>query len=139
MDEKNMIEQAEAEAQETEFVIGGGPGEPDEASQERKNTGSLDVDTVRCIAAERERISFDTGERYNSGFESYGVLTVALEKKTAVEKDLKDAIKSLWEAVKEEDATTTAAYMKEIERVARRSAMAWMHVAAIAQKAEASL
>ncbi len=131
MDEQNMIEQAEAEAQETEFVVDGEP--------ERENAGSLDVDTVRCIAAERERLAQDTGARYNSGFESYGVLTAALEKKTAVEKDLKDAIKSLWEAVKEEDATTTAAYMKEIERVARRSAMAWMHVAAIAQKAEASL
>ena len=55
------------------------------------------------------------------------------------QKNLKDALKDLWAAVKNEDNTAAAAYLKELERVARQSAMAWVSVAAIAQKAEESL
>ncbi len=96
---------------------------------------SLLSDAVSCIRGERARIEERTGARYNSAYESYSVLIKALEDKSTAEKDLKDAVKKLWEGVRSEDGDVILAFLGEIERVARESAMAWMHVAAIAQKA----
>lgn len=123
MDEQNMIEQAEAE----------------QIAEAQSDPTTLLSDTVRCIRRELERIKERTGESYNSSYESYSVLMKALEDKSAAEKDLKDAVKRLWEGTKTEDEDVILAFLGEIERVARESAMAWMHVAAIAQKAEESV
>lgn len=123
MDEQNMIEQAEAERE----------------AEAEKDPGSLVADMIHCIAGDLERIRIRDGETFNSRYESYSVLLKALDDKTAVEKDLKSAVKDLWDGVKLEDDNTVSAYLKNIERVARDSAMAWVRVAAICQKAEASL
>lgn len=112
-------------------IIGQEETEPD--------LGSVVRDTLYCISAELDRIKARTGERYASAYESYSVLMKALEDRTAIEKDLKDAVKQLWDGVKREDDDVVAAFLKEIERVARDSAIAWIHIAAIAQKAEESL
>lgn len=117
----NMIEQAEAEA------------------KEEKKAPTLWENTVHSIQAQRERIEDQDGVTFHSGFESFSVLQKALEDKTDVEKETKNVVKDLWDAVKAEDNTLAASYLKEIERVARDSAMAWIRVAAICQKAEASL
>ena len=119
MNEKNLIEQAETDPE--------------------YDPGSVALDTFHAVAAELERLRWRSGENYASAYESYSVLMKALEDRTAVEKDLKDAVKQLWDGVKREDGPTTAAYLKEIERVARESAMAWIRVAAIAQKAVGSI
>jgi hypothetical protein len=117
MEEQNMIEQEEQEM------------------LAQSDPGTLLSDTVHCIRMERGRIEERTGTRYNSSYESYSVLMKALEDKSAAEKDLKDAVKNLWDGVKSENEDVILAFLGEIERVARESAMAWMHVAAIAQKA----
>ena len=119
----NMIEREEAEA----------------AAKAQEETTSLLSDTVRCIRLERERIEERNGARFNSAYESYSVLIKALEDKSAAEKDLKDAVKKLWEGTKNEDEDVILAFLGEIERVARESAMAWVHVAAICRKAEDSV
>ena len=123
MDEKNMIEQAEAEA---------------EAEAARDSTTLLS-DAVHCIAAQRERIEDAEGRVYHSAFESYSVLLKALVDKNAAEKDLKKSLESLWDGVKKEDDAVIIAFLQEISRVARESAMGWIRVAAIADKAGASV
>lgn len=119
MAEDNIIERAEAEAE----------------AEEAAAVGTLLSDTVHCIRTERERIEDRSGSRYNSAYESYSVLMKALEDKSAAEKDLKDAVKKLWDGTKQEDEDVILAFLGEIGRVARESAMAWIHVAAIAEKA----
>ena len=119
MNEENMIEKEEAEAEE----------------EAAKDPGTLLSDAVHCIRAERERINERTSAKFNSAYESYSVLMKALEDKSAAEKDLKAAVKDLWDGTKKEDEDVILAFLGEIERVARESAMAWIHVAAIAQKA----
>lgn len=123
MNEENMIEKAEAEA----------------VAEEAKDPGTLLSDAVHCIRTERERINERTGSKFNSAYESYSVLMKALEDKSAAEKDLKDAVKNLWNGTKNEDEDVILAFLGEIERVARESAMAWIYVAAIAQKAGESI
>lgn len=119
----NMIEQAEATKEQTE----------------ESNPASLLSDTVHCIREEKDRIERRSGPFFNSSYESYSVLMKALEDKAAAEKDLKDAVKKLWEGTKNEDEDVILAFLGEIERVARESAMAWVHVAAICKKAEDSV
>lgn len=132
MDDMNMIEQEEEQAEAKAVALA------EEAGTEEHVT-TLFEDVVRSIGSERERINEAEGKHFASGFESYAVLNAAIEEKAAVEKDLKDNLKNLWTAVKAKNDTEESAYLKEIERVARQSAMAWVRVAAIAQKAEASL
>ncbi len=108
-------------------------------SNNRGDPGSVVQDTFCAVAAELERLRTRSGENYASAYESYSVLMKALEDRTAVEKDLKDAVKQLWDGVKREDGPTTGAYLREIGRVARESAMAWIRVAAIAEKAIGSI
>ena len=132
MDDMNMIEQEEEQAEAGAVALA------EEAGTEEHVT-TLFEDVVRSIGSERERINEAEGENFASAFESYAFLNAAVEEKAAVEKDLKDNLKSLWTAVKAKNDTEESAYLKEIERVARQSAMAWVRVAAIAQKAEESL
>lgn len=121
--ELNMIEQAEAEKERLA----------------RLDPTTLLSDAAHCIRMERERIERRTGDEYHSAYEAYSVLLKALEDKTTAEKDLKKTVESLWTGVKAENEDTIIAFLGEIERVARESAMAWVHIAAICQKAEASL
>lgn len=120
MEEQNMIDQ-----------------ETMESSVDDPST--LLIDTVHCIRKELTRIQERTGNSFNSSYESYSVLMKALEDKTAAEKDLKDSVKRLWEGTKNEDEDVVLAFLGEIGRTARESAMAWIHVAAIAQKAVESV
>lgn len=110
-----------------------------EAETESDAMETLLTDTVRSIRRELERVEDRSGIRFNSSYESYSVLIKALEDKSVVEKDLKDAVKKLWEGVKSENEDAVLAFLGEIERVARESAMAWIHVAAVCQKAEESV
>lgn len=110
-----------------------------EAETESDVMETLLTDTVRSIRRELERVEDRSGARFNSSYESYSVLIKALEDKSVVEKDLKDAVKKLWEGVKSENEDAVLAFLGEIERVARESAMAWIHVAAVCQKAEESV
>lgn len=59
----------------------------------------------------------------------------ALEDKNAAEKDLKKSLESLWDGVKKEDDAVIIAFLQEISRVARESAMGWIRVAALSQSA----
>lgn len=123
MEDTNLITQAEQEAE----------------AETAQDPTTLLSDAVHCIRKERERIEERSGARFASAYESYSVLMKALEDKTAAEKDLKDAVKKLWEGTKNEDEDVILAFLSEIKRVARESAMAWIHVAAIAEKAEESV
>lgn len=60
----------------------------------------------------------------------------ALEDKNAAEKDLKKSLESLWDGVKKkEDDAVIIAFLQEISRVARESAMGWIRVAPLSQSA----
>ena len=87
------------------------------------------------ISNERERDAEETGQVTASPFESYSLILAALERKDAAAKDLKDCVKELWNAVKDRNDGGITAYLGEIERVARESAMAWVRVAALCGKA----
>ena len=93
---------------------------------------SLSQDMIHAVANETRRRE---GVTYHSAYESYAILSAELEIKAAVEKDLKKAMSELWDGVKAEDDDVVSAYLQNIARVARESAMAWVRVAAIAEKA----
>ena len=87
------------------------------------------------ISNERERDAEENGQVTASPFESYSLILAALERKDAAAKDLKDCVKELWTSVKDRNDGGITAYLGEIERVARESAMAWVRVAALCGKA----
>ena len=97
-----------------------------------EGTTSLSQDMIHAVANEVRRRE---GATYHSAYESYAILSAELEIKAAVEKDLKKAMAELWDGVKAEDDDVVSAYLQNIARVARESAMAWVRVAAIAEKA----
>ena len=103
------------------------------------DNSSILKDIVTAINNETEREDIERGVRYSSGYEAYSILQAALERKDAASKDLKDALKSLWEGVKTEDETTASAMLGEVARTAREAAMAWVRVAAIAEKGARSV
>ena len=97
-----------------------------------EGTTNLFQDMIHAVANEVRRRKDAT---YHSAYESYAILSAELEIKAAVEKDLKKAMAELWDGVKAEDDDVVSAYLQNIARVARESAMAWVRVAAIAEKA----
>lgn len=103
-----------------------------ESSTTAEVTTSLSQDMIHAVANEVRRREDAT---YHSAYESYAILSAELEIKAAVEKDLKKAMSELWDGVKAEDDDVVSAYLQNIARVARESAMAWVRVAAIAEKA----
>jgi hypothetical protein len=103
-----------------------------ESSTTAEATTSLSQDMIHAVANEVRRREDAT---YHSAYESYAILSAELEIKAAVEKDLKKAMSELWDGVKAEDDDVVSAYLQNIARVARESAMAWVRVAAIAEKA----
>lgn len=108
-----------------------------------ENTGTLIPETestliqdvLSDIGRERARDAERNGEYTHSPYESYSLISAALEHKDAVAKDLKDCMKQLWSGVKQEKEDVVCAFCSEISRVARDSAAAWIAVAAIADKA----
>ena len=100
---------------------------------EQRNTLLTEIHGV--IQNERERDGKENGYEVASAFEAYSLILAALERKDAAAKDMKDCIKELWNAVKDRNDGGITAYLGEIERVARESAMAWVRVAALCGKA----
>lgn len=103
-----------------------------EPDREQETPTSLSQDMIHAVAKEVRRREAAT---FHSAYESYAILSAELEIKAAVEKDLKKAMSELWDGVKAEDLDVVSAYLQNIARVARESAMAWVRVAAIAEKA----
>ena len=100
-----------------------------------ENTSTLIQDVLHDIGREREREAARHGEYTSSPYESYSLISAALERKDDIAKELKDCMKQLWNGVKQEDGDVVRAFCGEISRVARDSAAAWIAVAAIADKA----
>ena len=122
-----------------EQTNGIGAVEQVEENADRTEETTLLQDVLRSIRRERDRDAVRNGSQTHSGYESYSLILKLLEHKDAVSKDLKDCLKHLWEGVKQEDDAVVAAYCQEISRVARESAMAWVQVAAMADKAQDSV
>ena len=131
----------DADGNVADWGITGPPGEPGApiAEDEEETPTTLTEDIVRAIRRELERNRARSGDAYHSAFEAWGVLIAALEEKDAINKDLKNAQKELWDGVKNENDDVVAAFLNDIGRVARESAGAWIRVAAIAKKAGESL
>ena len=100
-----------------------------------ESRSTLLTEIYAVIQNERERDAAENGESTASPYESYSLILAALERKDAAAKDLKDCVKELWSSVKDRNDGGITAYLGEIERVARESAMAWVRVAALAVKA----
>lgn len=107
--------------------------------EEKRTLGTLLTEVHAVISNEQERDAAENGACTASPYESYSLLQEALERKEAAAKELKDCMKELWTAVKDKNDGAITAYLGEIERVARESAMAWIRVAALARKAGDSL
>lgn len=103
-----------------------------------ENESTLIQDVLHDISRERERDAERCGQYTHSPYESYSLISAALEHKEAVAKELKDCMKQLWSGVKQENADVVCAFCDQISRVARDSAAAWIAVAAIADKASDS-
>lgn len=122
-----------------EQTNGIGAVEQVEENADRTEETTLLQDVLRSIRRERERDAEKNGEYTNYPYESYSMILKLMERKDEVSKDLKDCLKSLWDGVKREDEDVVAAFCGEISRVARESAMAWVQVAAMADKAQDSV
>lgn len=103
-----------------------------------ENESSIVGDIYLAVKYQVNRDAEENGAYTASAYESYSLLIKALEDKDAAGKDLKDCMKTLWTATKENNEDMQQAYLQEIERVARASAQAWVVVAALAVKANES-
>ena len=103
-----------------------------------EGTTSLISDIHIAVNYQVNRDAADNGAYTASAYESYGLILKALEDTDAAGKSLKDCIKTLWAATKENNADMQQAYLQEIERIARASAAAWVMVAALCVKANES-
>ncbi len=110
--------------------------EMDEMDEIERSTIVSDV--YEIIRRQRLRDRFENGSINSSNFESYSLLLKAIEDKDSASKDLKDLMKSMWNGVKQNDDTVVGAYAQELCRVAERSIAAWVVIAALAQKADAT-
>lgn len=104
-----------------------------------ETTNTLLTEVYEVIANERQRDAAANGSETASPYESYSLLLAALERKDATARELKDCLKELWNGVKEDNDGAVIAYCGEISRTARETAMAWIRVAALADKAAESL
>ena len=107
-----------------------------ESGTTAEHINTLSDDIIHVIGREKGRYG---EEKLASAFETYAMLMKAIEDKEAIEKGIKEAVKQLWSGTKQNDEDVCAAYLAEIERVARDSAMAWVRVAATAKRGVESL
>lgn len=106
--------------------------------EEEEDLGTVLADTYEIIRRQRYRDRIENGAVNSSNFESYSLLLKAIEDKDAAAKDLKELMKQMWSGVKSNEDSVVGAYAQELLRVAERSISAWVVIAALAQKADAT-
>ena len=106
--------------------------------EEEEDLGTVLADAYEIIRRQRYRDRIENGAVNSSNFESYSLLLKAIEDKDAAAKDLKELMKQMWSGVKSNEDSVVGAYAQELLRVAERSISAWVVIAALAQKADAT-